>query len=161
MNTKEKTYKYDLTIIVPSIRQDKISELIDSIPDSIAEFAAQIIIVGPHGLSDDLSNYSNISNIIDYGSPSRGLQKAAYLAEGRLLTWASDDGLYVPNALSKCIKLLYDHDEKDGLIVKYHESPGRVGQDPESIMWKDEYWISWTHEALRLAGIPQDYWTAR
>ena len=71
------------------------------------------------------------------------------LAEGNIMTWANDDGLYQTNALKNCIDLLNTLNKKDGITVRYYEGIDMVGQVPHN-----SYWVAHTHADLRLEGVP-------
>jgi hypothetical protein len=154
-----KTYKYDLTICLPTIRLKRIPEFLKSIPPAIGlKHNWQLIMVGPYftqEIMDLTAPHRNIKIVQDYGSPSRCVQIGASLAEGEIFTWASDDGIFTENSLSECIGLLRSDKNTDAIIVQYREGKDRKGETQDS-----SYWKPWTHKDQQLPGIPKEYWTA-
>jgi hypothetical protein len=145
-------HKYDLTIVLPSIRIDNIWEFYKSLELSVQPYTFQLIIIGPKQ-PPLLDGYDeNVVWIRDYGSPARCIQMGSLLAEGELITWSSDDGLYYPDSLAKCIELLRSKTTKDGIIIRYSEGVGRSGQEPP-----DNYWTGWTHPDHRLPYVNKDW----
>jgi hypothetical protein len=144
--------KYDLSIILPSIRTELLVQFHESIQHSVDSYSFELIVIGPYPLPDELQDVHNIKYIKDFGSPSRCVQMASMFAEGKYITWSSDDALYTKESLRNCINLLDNSSEKDGIIVRYWEAVDRKGQLPE-----DSYWTAWTHADQRLPGIPKDY----
>ena len=140
----------DLSIVVPSIRADKIQRLYDSIPASIGDFSYEVIVIGPYQPPFECKY------IEDLGSPSRCVQQGIAIAEGKFFTWGTDDGIYNPNALSEAISLLQTLTHKDGIIMKYTE------EGPPSPLTgaHDHYYIARTHDSNRLMGIPENYMIA-
>ena len=75
---------YDLSIVVPSIREDKIQRLLDSIPASIKNYSYEVIVVGPYKPPEECLY------IEDLGSPSRAVQRGALLASGKFVKWSDE-----------------------------------------------------------------------
>jgi len=149
-------YKYDLSIVLPSIRTEKLYDFYESIVDSIGPYTFELIIVGPITCSLPTFNYRkgfNVKYLWDLGSPARCVQMGASLAEGKFITWSSDDAIYHKNSLAECIELLlsketYDH----AVIVRYSEGVGRSGSMPP-----DNYWTGWTHPDQRLKWVKPEW----
>ncbi len=152
-------YKYDLSIILPSIRTELLETFYSSISASVGDYRYELIVVGPYNLPTSLQGTSNVKYIKDFGSPSRCLQMGTLLAEGEYMTWASDDGTYTPNSLSECLDLYSLNgpgrhlQHKDGVIIRYWEADNKQGSLPD-----DSYWKAWTHADQRLPGIPEHYY---
>ena len=70
------------------------------------------------------------------------------MAIGQYITWVSDDGVYLPGALKKCVDLLSQKTNKDGVVVRYSE--GGNSQN-------EAYWHARTHRDLQLPGITSNY----
>jgi hypothetical protein len=147
-----KTMKYDLTVVLPSIKPHLVEQFYNSIFLSVAPFTFEMIVIGPYEPAPKLLNQPNVKFIKDLGNISRCVQRATTIAEGEYFTWGSDDGLYQENSLAKCLELFKQNKKNDGIIVRYYESPGRVPNIPH-----DSYWKAWTHPNQRLQGIPEDY----
>jgi hypothetical protein len=138
--------KYDLTVVLPSIRKERLPEFWNSLIWAVGpKYKCQLIIVSPYDLPEQLLGIPNISILQDFGSPARCIQMGSLLAEGEFINWSSDDGLYYENSLESCIDLLKTKHDEDGIIVRYSEGVGRTGQEPPS-----NYWDAWTHPDLRM-----------
>lgn len=144
--------KYDLTVVLPTIRPDNHREWLRSLKESMGQYSYQVIMVGPTTPYLYESYNVHITWIRDFGSPARAVQLGSLLAEGEFITWSSDDGLYYENSLAECIDLLKTKTEKDGIIVRYSEGVGRSGQEPP-----DNYWTGWTHPDHRLPYVKEDW----
>lgn len=122
----------ELSILMPSIRFSKLKKLYNSILWSTKR-TFELIIVSPYDcLPEELLQYKNIKHFKDLGSPSRCLQIASNLAEGKLLNFMADDGVYLPNAIDESIDKLHEMggDYKNIVVCKYFEATDRV-QPPE------------------------------
>lgn len=147
MATNVRDNPIDLSLVIPSIRPEKINRLIDSIPDAIGGYTYEVILIGNYTPDFDCTY------IEDLGSPSRCVQRGASIAKGKFLKWSTDDGIYRPSSLSDILDIAYTIDEKDGIIAKYtEEGPANwiTGAD-------DDYYTAWTHADQRLAGIPEHF----
>ncbi len=150
-------YPYDLTICLPSLRIENLNDFYNSIEPSAQNYTVQLIIIGPKTPNINLTKHNNVKFISDYGTPARCVQIAASIAEGKFITWASDDGLYTENSLKNAIDMLSKKPIKDGVTIRYTESVERKGPPPNDVILTDAYWRAWTHKDLRLPGIPKDY----
>src|SRR5690242_5525695 len=123
--------KPEISIVIPSIRKENIPSIYKSILSSTKR-TFELIICGPNQLPQELEQYKNIKNIIDYGSPVRASQIAASLCEGKLITWSADDAIFLSDALDKNIDLLYQMGDNDKNIVvsKYFEGQGWNNNKP-------------------------------
>jgi len=138
----------DLSIVLPGIRQRNWKSLYDSVSTSIGDYSFEMIIVGPGSKPLDLEGIDNFHFIEDYGAPARSAQIGVAQASGKYMTWASDDGVFLPNALKEAIDLLSTKNRNDVIIMRYSEGGNSQGE---------EYWTAWTHADLRLNGVPQHY----
>ncbi len=116
--------KPEISIILPSIRKENLDKFYDSILSSTKR-QFELIVCGPYSLTDKLQNQNNVKYIKDMGSPSRCSNIAATLAEGKFITWGTDDSLYLPNAFDKVIDELIAMGSfyKNVVISKYLEGP--------------------------------------
>jgi hypothetical protein len=148
--------KYDLTVVLPSIRKERLPAFWESLLWAVGpKYRCQLIIVSPYDLPEQLLGIPNISILQDFGSPARCIQMGALLAEGKYITWSSDDGLYYENSLEKCIDLLEQESVLNSLhavIVRYSEGVGRTGQEPP-----DNYWVGSTHPDMQLPTIDPNW----
>lgn len=109
-----------LSLIVPTIRTDKWRQLYDSIRRSTA-YDFELILIGPT-YSPELSQYSNVRFIQDYGSPVRAQQIGFCNATQKYVFGAADDCIFETEALDKCMEILENGDSiYDVVVAKYSE----------------------------------------
>jgi len=146
--------KYDITVIMPGIKPERWSTIYDDVVDSIGEFSFEFIGVGPYSPPDKLLEKENVTYIKEYGHPSRCLQRATTFAQGKFMTWGSDDGTFQPMALARCIQFLERKDRKDALTIRFFEQDADPNAPPpdQSVLWNAHY-----HRDLRLPGIKQHF----
>lgn len=144
-----------ITIIVPSIRRMGLQRFVNSISASLQQ-QFRLIVVSPEEMHIRLPELCvHYSNLLDFGSPSRCLQRAVSVVETDMFTWGTDDGVYYNNALKECVDLLSTKGYKDGIVVKYtEEGPGTFTGA------LDEYYIAKNHAANRQPGINPEWKTA-
>jgi len=147
--------KYTLSICMPAHRDYNFQRLYDSIGPSVEPYTWELILVGPNAPTQDLLAKKNFKFFKDYGSPARCAQIATLLAEGAFMTWGSDDGVFLPEALKKCLEVYKKAPAVDVITIRYCEGPGMTG-----VMPGDDYWRPWTHADQRLPGISKDFWCA-
>lgn len=114
----------DLSIIIPGIRTNNWEELIESIKLSCSLYSYEVIFIGPE-YDNVLDDYKNIKFVKDYGSPNRCQQIGMVLAEGDNVTWGSDDCMYEPKSIDKCLHLL-EKDCTDVVITNYNEGGSKA-----------------------------------
>ena len=123
----------DISILLPAIRKERWVELYNSISKSTKR-KFELIIVGPYSLPDELQTKRDVKFIKEWGNPVRASQIASLVAEGKYLTWAADDGVYLEGALDRAIDYLDNKpnkDIKDVVVNNYFEAgllacPGNV-----------------------------------
>jgi hypothetical protein len=102
-----------------------------------------MIFVGPVSPAGPLFTRDNVSFIQDYGSPNKCQQVAAAAAQGKYLTWATDDSVMIAHTLSRTIDFLESQQGKNAACVKFLES-----ENPSPDMWGDAYYYvnhsTWT-----------------
>lgn len=139
-----------LTIICPGIRNSLWHTLYKSIQLSFSgEF--EVIFVGPYDLPTELDQYNNISFFKCMRSPIACQQIGLIEAKGEYITWAADDGIYLPDALDIAIKLLENEPYTTIVTAKYQEG-ARINDNMEV----DNYYTLWNHETMQLPGVPKD-----
>jgi glycosyltransferase involved in cell wall biosynthesis len=146
--------KPEISIIMGAIRRERWDRVYDSILKSTRR-SFELIIVGPYPLTEYLQEKKNVKYAKDFGSPMRAFNIAAELAEGRLITWHADDGLFLDNSLDMAIDLLYEMgvDEKNVVVAKYFEGEGYSGTDAHP----DSYY-KLCNAYPRSQYIPTDWW---
>jgi len=114
---------YDLSVCLAAIRIKNWERLYNSIVESVGDYKFELTFCGPHTeLPDALKNLENVRCIQDHGPPARAQQASMQEASGRYITWAADDGWFLPNKLSECIEQLDSMDEeKKALVTQYIE----------------------------------------
>lgn len=168
--------KYQLTVICPGIRTKNWLRLYNSVNDAF-KHTWEIIFVGPYPLPDELKDKENIKYIESWRSPIACQQQALTLAEGVFITWAADDGYFLPNALNVAYdKIMADstvlpHGEfmikslgikntgiafnhKKLVMGKYYEG----NNDGDMPMQDNAYYILSNHDATRVKWIPDNYY---
>lgn len=151
--TDIKKMKYDVSIIIPSIRIQNLPKIYFMIEKAIEYFNFELIVVGPHSISDSLWSKENVRFIKDFGCPSRCVQLASAVSEGKYLAWLSDDCTFMnPNSLAQCITLLEEKNNiKNAVCLRYFEGEG-------SGEFEQGYWRAKHHGDMKsLDGIPENY----
>jgi hypothetical protein len=145
--------KIDLSIILPSIHPENWSKIYNGIIKSAVKLRFELIAIGPFFPTKEFENVSNFRFIRDFGSPARCLQMASSLAEGRNLTWCSDDCILFENSLFDAVTLFDQKREIDGMTMLYSEGPNFTGDQH----LHPEYWIARTHADNHLPGIKEGW----
>lgn len=146
-----------LTVVCPGIRTQNWQKLYRSIlkaypKASFGDF--EIIFVGPYPLPEILRGFKHIRYIQDWGSPVRSQQIGLVNAYGDWITWAADDGEYLPYTLDVAMAKLgyYDFDPTKIIMGKYFEGDGNT-----SSMGKNDYYVLSNHDASRSKWLPKEY----
>jgi len=105
--------------------------------------------ISPYDLPEDLKKFKNVRLINDWGTPMRCQQIGLTEAKGDYITWAADDGTFLPNALDVGFKKLGDY--KTVVMGKYTES-----EKFDKSMLTNEYYILNNHDASK--NIPDNCW---
>ena len=145
--------QYDVSICLPAHRTRLWERLYYTALEAVGpEYTWEMVLVGPNDPPPILAAKKNFKFFKDYGSPTRSAQISTMLAEGELMMWASDDGFFLKDSIKECVDMHKTLPYKDIVIVKYSEGRHHSGR-----CHADNYWTAWTHESLRLEGIPKDY----
>lgn len=148
--------KPELSIILPSIRAERLEPLYDSLVKS-TECNFELVICGPYALPQSLQERTNVKYAKDYGSPVRASNIAASLCEGSVYTWVADDCLFFEGTLDKCLKehRSMGEDKKNVLVAKYYE--GQIGSQERETLQPDNYFkVGATPASSPL--VPADWW---
>jgi hypothetical protein len=138
---------YKLSVLVPSIRTGNLIRLYESIKGSFSkEF--EMIVASPYELPPPLAILPNVKWIKTFRSPIAAQQEALIHSTGKWVSWAADDGIYLPNCLDESFELLQGKDYKTIIVSKYHEGDNQQGMDD------DKYYLLHTHDTMRLMGVP-------
>lgn len=116
----------------------------------------EIIFISPYPLPIELKDKKNVRIIEDWGSPIRCQQRGLIAAKGDWITWAADDGVFLPNALDIAYKKLEEvkFDPYKVVMGKYYEG----NNDGDMPMQNDEYYILNNHDATRIKWIGSSFY---
>ena len=130
--------KPEISLILPSIRTERLPKLYESILSSTSR-DFELIVCGPNPLPEELKEEKNVKYVKDYGSPVRASNIAASLCEGEIYTWLADDCLFFENSLDTCIEAYYNMGaaKNNVLVAKYFE--GQSGSLERSTLQPDSY----------------------
>lgn len=144
------TFKPDISIIVVGSRWQNWLNLYKSVLSSTKR-TFEIVFGGPIPLPPELMNFINVKYIRDVGCPSRVMNMCAEIAEGKLVTWTSDNGFYLPNALDLAIDCFYKSKQKKNVTVCKHTDSTHM--DP------DEYYkISYHTDEMDILKVSEDFY---
>jgi len=106
-----------LSVLVSSIRTERLKNLYDSIKQSFSgEF--ELIVISPYDLPWVMKDIYNVKLIKSFRSPCACQQQGLLEATGDWLAWSSDDCTYLPNAIDDSFKLLEGKDENTIIVSK-------------------------------------------
>lgn len=138
-----------LSVLVPGIRPHNWLKLYKSIEESFSgEF--EVIFVGPYDLPEELEKYDNVSFFKCMRSPIASQQIALIESSGELISWAADDGIYLPGTLDIAVQSLENEPYTTIVTARYYE-----GNDPNGNMSDDWYYTLWNHDTMQLPGVPK------
>lgn len=149
-----------LSILVPSIRPQNLAKLYNSIKTAFSgEF--EMIVASPYDLPEDL-RFDNVKLIRTFRAPLAAQQEALCSAEGEYISWAADDGYYLPGSIDRAFELINDHIQDTGpeefehkiLVMGKYQEGDRVNDHME----KDEYYILNNHHGSQAMFLPEKTW---
>lgn len=108
-----------LSVILPGIRTEGWIPFYRSLMESYDD-EFELIIIGPKS-SPEIAKYKNIRFIEDWGPPMRAMQKGAVEAKGEYITWGADDGIFLPDALNRCVRIMKQGGEKRAITGRWFE----------------------------------------
>ena len=121
-------YHYDLSIILPGIRNQFWVQVYEQIKESCKNYSYEVIFSGPRSLPPELENCKNVKHIKHYGHPSRAVHLASLVADGEFMTWLTDDALIEPDAIDGALSLLKSVNHSvDIVAVRYTEGVNHGG----------------------------------
>jgi len=135
-----KTDKPEISVILPSIRPERLIHFYDSLKKSTRR-NFELIIVSPYPLPIELECYRNIKYVRDFGNPSRAQNIALLLCESPIVTWQADDAIMIEEAVDKHIEILLSmgDDKKNVVVAKYRE--GKTGSSDREKLHSDNYFM--------------------
>tara|TARA_R110002124_G_scaffold96211_1_gene240917 strand:- start:578 stop:1354 length:777 start_codon:yes stop_codon:yes gene_type:complete len=141
---------YKVSICLPAIRTNLWENFYNSIIPSVENYSWELIMVGPNDPPPFFSSKKNFKFLKDYGSPARCIQIATSLAEGELMMWGSDDGIFKKAAIASCIEKHEKLNYKDVIALKFTEGKNHMGGPMPK-----NYWMAHQHHTLRV--VPEDF----
>jgi hypothetical protein len=138
----------ELSVLLSGIRCGNWKRLYESIEKSYSG-SWEFIIVSPYKLPRSLEGKTNIKLIEDWGAPMRCYQRALCESTGKYITWAADDGVYLPNALDLGMQSIRD---KENTVIVGNYNEGKDNPDMLDI----KYYYIYTHEGSRCEYLPKD-----
>ena len=133
-----------LSVIVPSIRPQNLLKLYNSI--DIEDF--EMIVIGPEIPMTATECSGKIKVITSHRRPNAAQQQGLLQATGDYITFAADDGIFLPGALDYAMSMA---EERTIVVGKYLE-----GNEPHLDMEKEDYYRFKYHKAYRINGVPQN-----
>lgn len=143
---------YNLSIVIPGIRVENWAQIVSEITKSCGSVTHEIIFCSPKELPDSLALVPNIRHILDFGSPSRCLQRACTSGMGEYLCIMSDDARVHEGSLEAAYNQITGSPTKDTdiLALKYTEGANFIANLSD---FSPNYWNAHHHRDLRLPGI--------
>ncbi|MEK6882890.1 MAG: hypothetical protein AABY22_24920 [Nanoarchaeota archaeon] len=146
-------YKYDLTILVPAIRQPLWKRFYDSACKACKNYSFEVLFASPFDLPKELENISNIRLYKSYSNVPITMQKATKTIESDLLWHSVDDEIMFEDSLDKCFEYFYDNcTDKDVVNCRYREHANFTS--PEFPLY---YWKVKNNPELQLKGIDKEW----
>ncbi len=141
---------YKLSILVPGIRNENWLRLYHSVAGAFSG-SWEIIFAGPYDLPAELEAKENVQYIQTWRCPIAAQQMCLVASRGELISWAADDGFYLPGTLDISVNSLENEPYTTIVVGKYIE-----GNDPNSTMTQDWYYTLYNHDSMKLPGVPKD-----
>jgi hypothetical protein len=140
-----------ISVIIPSIRTHHWERVITTLSQSCPNVNHEIIFIGPFTNHSILRKYNNVKHIKSYSSVPVCLQIGTLEAKYEYVVNTTDDGLFLPDSLSRCFEyfLLHNNNKHDAINLLYTEGVG-FRDSPRSFDVRD-------CPEFRLKGINQDY----
>lgn len=151
---KERIYK--LSVLVPGIRTVNWRKLYDSVAAATKE-SFELVFVGPYELPKTLKALTNVQYTQDWGSPIRCQQIALLKSKGEWITWAADDGEFLPGSLDIGFSKLENN--LSVVMGKYLEGKqaNESGTQNNILMKGNHYYTLANHDASRSPWLPKHY----
>ena len=152
-------YKYNVSIISAAIRKQNWMKFYLGMSEAIGKYSFEWIITGPTEPEQELLDKPNVKYVKCYGHPTRCTQMSSLIAEGELIYWVCDDGIFIEDGLELALDLWYNTgSRKTEIIMKYLE--GDHPNMPDMTSSGLGYWHAWFHDSLKRNSIPKHYMTA-
>ena len=153
--------KFDLTVLIPGIRPHNWQKLYDSIGESTTK-SFEAIFIGPFKSLEDAGvpklELHHVTFLEDWGTPIKCQQRALTHSQGEWITWAADDGIFLPGALDIGFNILDEYEgstHKTIILGKYYEGNNPTAYDDIRNMSVDGYYVL-NHHHFHVPGLPTD-----
>lgn len=149
--------KYDVAIILPSIRPENLVRFYNSALKACKSNTFQIIIPSPYLIPKELMATGNVTFLHTYANPTISFQTGALLSNSEFLYNVTDDGLIQENVIDLAIEKSKTLDWLDMINMIYNE--GVLNPDTFEYLSENQsnhppqYWLAYYHADLRLKGI--------
>jgi len=119
---KKNKREYDLTIVIPALRQPLWETLYKSIFNACKNYKWELLLVSPFDLPPELTNKENISVLKNYGNVARCVQLGVLAAKGKLFFLTVDDCVFAEDSIDKAIEKYNSVcGRKDAIAMLYGE----------------------------------------
>lgn len=136
-----------LSVIVPSIRTENLEKLWWSIYEP-SNFTFELIVISPFKRPNGIPHSQWIKS---NKSPNACQQQGLIEARGEYITFAADDGIFLPNSINEAFHLLDKDNYKSIVVGRYLEGDNPIG------MKSEDYYRFKYHKPYRLAGINPEW----
>lgn len=143
--------RYDLSILIPSIRTNNWPNLISSLHRACRKHTCELILIGPFNGFNQLIPCANIypKHIEEFGCVSRAVQRGMLETSSDLVFLTVDDCVFAENSIDICInQYKTECNELDVLNMRYSE-----GGD----IWPAEKYRVGAHGSFQLPGVDQNW----
>lgn len=141
-----------LSVILPTIRVDKITKVYESFQKSYSG-EHELIIVSPYDLPFVVIEGSNIIHIKDWGSPLRCQQMALQYCNGEYIHRAVDDSIYLSEQMNNCMKKIEGKDYKEFVNIRFVEGENMSHRD----MYNPEFYNLQYHQLAHMPYAPHNF----
>lgn len=138
-----------LSVIVPSIRIERLPILVQSINKSFSG-EWELIVISPFWRSM-VPLQCKCTWLLSHRSPNCCQQIGILKSIGEYICVAADDGIFLPNALDEAFHLLDKDNYKSIVVGRYLEGDNPIG------MKSEDYYRFKYHKPYRLAGINPEW----
>lgn len=145
-------FMIDITVLVPGIRTANWLRLYESVGESFSG-SWEMLFISPYDMPDNLVGKDNVRLIKDWGTPIKCQQRGLVNAHGEYITWAADDGYYMPGVLDIAHKSLFGKGIRNVVVGKYTEGEDKSQTKP-MLLW--DYYRLKSHASTNFRYVPSN-----